>query len=350
MTKQIQASVISIGNFDGVHRGHMKLVSDARRFAHDTIFRQEFLVDNREILSPFPYGSDERQELEDIFQGEMKARILTLSPHPAQILFNKPYTPLMTLQNRIVSLQALGVDSVSILPFHKELACQSSEEFCLYLYNTYNMRMLIIGHDFRMGVDRADIKVLRLLGLKYGFAVHALEAVYYDLEEDSTYDSSDFLPEDSKSVLISSTRIREALQDGNTRLAKQLLGKPYTLHGTVEEGFGRGRNIGFPTANLREDELLIPKNGVYATQCRILSPKYEDHYWLSITNIGLSPTFEGQQKRIETHILDFNDDLYDLPMELTFFDFIREEKKFDSVEELRQQLSLDVDFRRQLKD
>ena len=350
--------VITIGNFDGVHKGHTALINTAISFAHDTKYRKQFLDSHAELAAcyvaislnsqassqmPAPINSQVNlpKESPTISQA-MEARVLTFSPHPAHVLSSQDFIPLMSDTTRLFSLETLGADYVNVLPFHQAFAQQNAEDFCVTMVRDYNMKMLFIGHDFKMGCDRAGIKILEELGSRYGFCVHALAPI-------TISSSSPNLTTSATPLIISSTHIRKALQNGEIELANQMLGKHFSISGIVEHGAKRGGDLlGFPTANLKTEPTVIPRNGIYASLCKILIPKYDGQVFLGVTNIGHNPTFGDFGRSIETYILDFKDNLYDLPMEVSFVKFIRNEVKFNSVDELIKQITADTNAARKI--
>ena len=249
---------ISIGVFDGVHKGHLALVS--------------------KMLS------------EGNTRG-LSGGVVTFYPHPVAVI--RPdieFTYLTSLQNRIELLQAVGVEFVSVLEFDEQLQRVSARNFCEMLVEESQMELLVVGEDFKLGRNgEGDIKILENIGLELGF-----EVISVPLVQEST----------SK---VSSTRIREALNSGSMEEVGSLMGHRYQLDGTVILGDQRGRTIGFPTLNVDiEKDRLIPPNGVYITETFIKNEKYA-----SVTNIGSRPTFTIDSKNhLETHLLDFNEDVY----------------------------------------
>ena len=329
--------VLTIGNFDGVHKGHIALINTAVSFAHDKKYQSEFLAKHKELAQCFSSLSLEPQE--------MDARIITFSPHPRTILGSKTFAPLMHDDTRLAALKNLYADNIDFILFNVDFAEQSCEDFCKEMVQKYNMKMLFIGHDFRMGCDKAKEDTLREIGSRHGFCVHALEAV--------TLESHELPPQNKAEIqtplIVSSTCVRGALQEGQVELAATMLGKPFAISGLVEHGAKRGGDLlGFPTANLKANFTVVPRDGVYATLCKILTPKYEEQIFLGVTNIRNKHTIGGSVKSIETYLLDFNDNLYGLPMEIAFIEFIRKEVKFNSVQELITQITADTNASRKI--
>ena len=281
---------ISIGVFDGVHKGHLALVN--------------------KMLS------------EGKTRG-LSGGVVTFYPHPVAVI--RPdieFTYLTSLQNRIELLQTVGVEFVSVLEFDEQLQRVSAKNFCEMLVEEAQMELLVVGEDFKLGRNgEGDIKILENIGLELGF-----EVISVPLVQEST----------SK---VSSTRIREALNSGSMEEVGSLMGHRYQLDGTVILGDQRGRTIGFPTLNVDiEKDRLIPPNGVYITETFIKNEKYA-----SVTNIGSRPTFTIDSKNhLETHLLDFNEDVYGEHASVEFISRLRNERKFNSGDELVQQIKNDV--------
>ena len=281
---------ISIGVFDGVHRGHLALV--------------------------------------DKMLTEGKARgltggVVTFYPHPIAVI--RPdieFTYLTSLQNRIELIQNAGVEFVSVLEFDDHLQQVSARNFCEMLIEEVQMELLVVGDDFKLGRNgEGDIKILRNIGLELGF-----EVINVPLVREST----------SK---VSSTRIREALSSGSMEEVSSLMGHRYQLDGPVIQGDQRGRTIGFPTLNVDiAADRSIPPNGVYITETFIKGKKLA-----SITNIGSRPTFTIESKNhLETHLFDFNEDVYGEHATVEFISRLRDERKFNSGDELVLQIKSDV--------
>lgn len=288
-------SVVTIGTFDGVHIGHkaiLKRVTDAA----------------------------EANRLESV--------LLTFFPHPRQVVQSVSNLRLInTIEEKKKLLEKEGLNSLVIHPFTKEFSRLTAEEYVRdVLVKELAAKKIIIGYDHRFGRNRtADISDLKAYGKTYGFEVVEISA--QELNE----------------VAVSSTKIRRALGKGDITTANNYLGYEYFLTGTIVKGRKIGRTINFPTANIHIDETykLIPKIGVYVVRTIINNKIY-----YGITSIGTNPTVNGEAKTIETHLLDFEGDLYGEALEISFLKYIREEKKFDSVPELQSAIEQDEAFAR----
>lgn len=284
-------SVVTSGTFDGVHLGHQKIL---RRL----------------------------QELATRKQGETV--LLTYWPHPRLILQpeDKSLRLLTTLSEKVKLLEEMGVDHLIILPFTKELSQMSSEEFIRdILVDKIQTKTLVIGYDHKFGKNReGSFEYLQSHSHLFGFAI----------EEISRQDVDD--------LGVSSTKIRTALAQGDISTANKYLGRPYDLRGQVVKGQQIGRSLGFPTANIQiaEDYKLLPRDGAYAVHAEVNSIRYK-----AILNIGDRPTVDGQKKTIEAHLIDFEGDLYGQELRVYFQEFLREEKKFESLDALKNQLVVD---------
>ncbi len=288
---------LSIGNFDGVHRGHQALL-------------QAMMADAR------PRG--------------WLAGLMTFDPHPLAVL--RPQTTarcLSTIDERLALLEALGLDFVVVHPFSREVARTPAGEFVARLHESLRLAALWIGPDFALGRDReGNVPFLRELGRARGFEVHVLS------------------PQMLAGAEVRSGTIREHLLAGEVAAAGEKLGHPYQISGQVVGGAQRGRTIGFPTANLTISEnRLLPANGVYATWTQLpgrpaLLP--------GVTNIGVRPSFDNGQLTVETHLLDFQGDLYGQQVTLTFVRRLRAEMRFASVDGLRAQIRQDIETARRV--
>lgn len=283
-------SVITLGTFDGVHFGHKKII--------------EKLIQNSSLC-------------------QCESLVLTFFPHPRMVLQDCNEIKLLnTIEERTELFRKSGLDNLIIHPFDREFSRLTAEEFVsTILVNQLNVKKIIIGYDHRFGRNRtADITDLIQFGAKYGFEVEQLTAQEID------------------EVSVSSTKIRNALLNGQIQLANEYLGYNYLLSGIIVKGKGIGRTLNFPTANLqvKEDYKLIPKNGVYIIQSTI-----ENKLVHGMMNIGFNPTLNGEIKSIEIHFFDLDADLYSKEIQIQFLVRIRDEVKFDTIEKLKDQLEED---------
>jgi riboflavin kinase/FMN adenylyltransferase len=289
---QFRNSVITIGTFDGVHKGHQKLIERINALAK---------------------------------QNNGESIIITFHPHP-RIVINpqdKSLRLLNTIEEKIKLLEQYGVDNTVIVPFSRDFSEQTAEDYISnFLVKNFHPKSIVIGYDHKFGKNRSgDYHLLENMKGQYGYSMEEITK--------ETLDDID----------ISSTKIRNSLQQGEIKLANELLGHNYTLTGTVIRGLQNGRKLGFPTANLQvgDEYKLVPKTGIYAV--RIHLPNLEDEtkpaeQFNGMLSIGYNPTFEGKEQTIEVNILDFDRDIYGNPLTLEFIDYLREEKKFNSIEEL----------------
>ena len=283
-------SVITLGTFDGVHFGHKNII--------------EKLIQNSSLC-------------------QCESLVLTFFPHPRMVLQDCNEIKLLnTIEERTELFRKSGLDNLIIHPFDREFSRLTAEEFVsTILVNQLNVKKIIIGYDHRFGRNRtADITDLIQFGAKYGFEVEQLTAQEID------------------EVSVSSTKIRNALLNGQIQLANEYLGYNYLLSGIIVKGKGIGRTLNFPTANLqvKEDYKLIPKNGVYIIQSTI-----ENKLVHGMMNIGFNPTLNGEIKSIEIHFFDLDADLYSKEIQIQFLVRIRDEVKFDTIEKLKDQLEED---------
>lgn len=285
-----EGCVLTIGSFDGLHRGHQTLLETTRQEAG-------------------------RRKLPSV--------MVTFNPHPREVISDRRASLLTTIQERSRMAHHFGMDMVSVLTFTEDIARLDPESFVQHvLLDGLNMKGAVVGHDHQFGCDRAGtVAVLRELSVRFGFEVTALPA----------------LSDDGKA--ISSSRIRVLLGLGDIPGANALLGYPYNLTGTVVHGAGRGKSIGFPTANLQpeDDRKVIPDQGVYAVRVRLDDGSQHD----GMMNIGYRPTFGGTGLHLEVHILDWDGDLYGREVKVEYVDRIRSERKFDGIDALVRQLNAD---------
>jgi riboflavin kinase/FMN adenylyltransferase len=291
-------SNLSIGNFDGLHLGHQALLRAMAVDAHR--------------------------------QGR-QAGLLTFDPHPATVL--RPHSPqpyLTTIAERLAVLEDVGLDFAVVYPFTPETARTPAPVFMAKLKHALRLEALWVGPDFALGRNReGDVDALAHLGSELGFDVHTIDLQTVGGDE------------------VRSGRIRQHLQQGQVETAAQLLGRPYLIYGIVVDGAHRGRTLGFPTANLSVPPgRLLPANGVYATWS-ILDDEASGRL-PSVTNVGVRPSFDNGQRTVETHLLDFDGDLYGCAMTLEFVAHLRPEMRFASVDALREQIGRDVMAARQI--
>jgi len=282
---------LAIGVFDGVHRGHQAVIGSATQHAAEA-------------------GGT--------------AVVVTFDPHPAKILRPNESPRLLTAtQHKIALLRRLGVSHLLVLKFDHEFASTPPEEFVRQLASAARpLREICVGAEWSFGKNRAgNLALLKKLGAELGFNVVGVEPV----------------KEDGK--IISSTEIRKAVERGDFAAATRMLGRDYTILGTVEEGKHLGRSLGFPTANLSAHSEQFPPNGVYAA-IGLLNGKSVR----GVVNLGLRPTIESDTPRrvLEFHLFDFDHDLYGEEIELRFLEYLRPEQKFDNLAALREQIARDV--------
>jgi riboflavin kinase/FMN adenylyltransferase len=283
---------VTVGNFDGVHRGHQALVAavvqEARAAAGTSI-------------------------------------VLCFDPHPSRVLSPEraPLT-LMTLEQRAEALGALGIDCLAVLPFTRELSQEPAEGFAQRVLGVaLGAQVVIVGANFRFGQGRAgDVTKLRGLGESLGFRVSGMAPV---LQEGAP---------------ISSTRVREALARGDVSAARELLGRAFFVDGVVVQGKGRGRTLGVPTANLDPLNETLPGRGVYACSCRLASEPSRS--LRAVVNIGRRPTFGGGALVLEAHVLDFEGDLYGRGLRVAFEERLRDERRFAGKDALLAQIHEDI--------
>ncbi len=283
--------VLTQGTFDGVHFGHRKIL--------------------RHVVS-------EAREIDGV------SVLLTFYPHPRLVLYpdDNELKLLTTIEEKVELVSAIGIDYLIIIPFTQELSRLRASDFVRdILVEQLHISKLIIGYDHRFGRNREG-------GLKE--MIQFSETYNFKLEE--------IPPQDIEDSIVSSTKIRKALLDGDVHLAKEYLGDLYTISGKVEEGLQRGTTIGYPTANVRVGSSfkLIPKNGVYAVWVYIDKIRYA-----GMLNIGYNPTFEDKKWSMEVHILNFNKNIYHHKILISFHSRIREEMKFENVTSLVNQLTKD---------
>ncbi len=316
-------TVVAIGNFDGFHYGHLKLIEQVN-LEKDKHYKN--YIKNNDIK----YNYDENSSIifdnnQKLLSCPIKSVIFSFYPHPLNYIKNIKMKTILSMEEKIEELRNLGLDYFVCYPFDEETMNISATKFIEeILVKQMNMETVIVGEDFKFGnKQKGDIKLLKKLGQKYNFNVIEIEQ------------------KKNMNKKISSTNIRELVEKNNFAEIKKLLGNDYYVKGEVVNGKMLGRTINFPTANIvpNEDKLL-PRNGVYVTSVEIDDKKYK-----SISNVGVNPTTDNYyNKIIETHIFNYNDNLYGKKIKVNFYEFIRVEKKFNSVEQLKEQISLDCDI------
>jgi len=283
-------TVVTVGNFDGVHLGHQRILGTIHELAR---------------------------------QADCKSAVLTFFPHPARVLRPAEAPPLlMTLDQRLDAIRQLGIDAALVLPFDMQLAAVAPEDFARrFLVDTLHARTVLVGGDFRFGHQQTgDVRMLAQLGQRWNFDVKTLPPVIKD------------------GIVVSSTAIRGALREGRVEDARNLLGRPYALAGEIRTGTGQGRKLIVPTLNLSTQQEMLPKNGVYATEVTVAGKTYR-----AATNVGFRPTFDGAHTTIESHLFDFDENLTSGKMEVHFWARLRDEQKFSGPDALRSQVLKDID-------
>ncbi|WP_461211256.1 bifunctional riboflavin kinase/FAD synthetase [Desulfocurvus sp. DL9XJH121] len=290
----LSGSCVTIGNFDGVHKGHQKLLARTREKA---------------VAS----GSE--------------AVAVTFDPHPLQVLAPDHAPPFITLiDQKLELIGRMGIELCVVLAFSREMAALSPEEFVQrYLLDGLCMRQMVIGYDYAFGKGRAgNYELLKALGAKLGFSVERVG------------------PHMFEGAVVSSTRIRDMVRAGQVWEARPLLGRFYTVRGRILHGADRGgRLLGFPTANLKLVDELFPALGVYAVWATL-----DGRTMPAVANIGYNPTFGNDALSVEVHIMDFAGDIYGRDLRVQFVQRLRSEKKFNGVDELRAQIARDIELAR----
>ncbi len=282
---------LAIGFFDGVHLGHQQII---------------------------------RHTLADARQHEAIGLVVTFDAHPSTVVAPHRLPPLIySLPQRLRTIESLGTEALLLIHFDKTFSLQSGEQFVRTIAKDLgHVRSISVGANFVFGHNRSgNVELLQRLGKELGFAVHGQAAVSLD------------------GRIVSSTRVREAIRQGDLDAVSQMLGRPYSIVGKVVRGDGLGRQLGFPTANIDATGLALPPHGVYAVQAETGGKTHR-----AVLNIGRRPTLRNPnpELRVEAHLLDFDADLYGHELEIFFVEKLRDEKKFSSLKELRDQIGLDV--------
>lgn len=287
----LRPTVLTLGVFDGLHLGHQRIMQTV---------------------------------VERAKAAQAVATAITFDPHPRELLHPETAPPLLqTLDQRLANLSVLGIEQTIVIPFTREFASHPAKDFMSdIIHDRLHAKEVYLGKGFAFGKDRGgNIELLRAMSEKLGFTADEIDEVRL------------------RGLRISSSKIRKLLDDGKVNLARRMLGRPYGVEGVIIRGLRRGHTIGFPTANLKPHNRVIPRYGVYATATLI-----NGTWRKSITNIGVRPTFETQtDPSIETYIFDFDGDLYGDVLRVRFLHRIRDERKFNGIDELKAQIEKDSD-------
>lgn len=287
--KILDASIVTIGNFDGVHRGHAEIFAHLRRKCHD-----------RGLASV----------------------VVTFEPHPLKVLAPETAPSLITtFEQKAALIEEAGIDYLIVVPFSKEFSRMSARDFVLnILCNSLGMRHIIIGHDYAFGRNReGNFKTLETLGALHGFTLE------------------DLPPIGEGGVIFSSSLVRSAVADGSMDAASRILGRYYRIYGTVVHGREIGQTLGFPTANIVTPNELIPPDGVYAVMAKV-----DGRLVKGACNIGINPTFGGNARTIEVFLLDYSATIYDHGIEVHFVQRLRPVQRFADAAALKSAISHDV--------
>jgi riboflavin kinase/FMN adenylyltransferase len=282
---------LAIGFFDGVHLGHQQII---------------------------------RQTIADARQHEVMSLVVTFDRHPSTVVAPNRVPPLIySLPQKLRVIESLGADALLLIHFDKPFSELTGEAFIHGLtHDLGQIQSLCVGNNFTFGHKRAgNVALLKKLGEELHFTVHGMAAVSLD------------------GKIVSSTRIRETIRTGDLDAASQMLGRAYSLAGKITRGDQLGQKLGFPTANIDTSGLVLPPNGVYMVHANVQGKMHR-----AVVNIGLRPTLQNPvpQIRVEVHILDFQGDVYDQEMEITFLEKLRDEQKFPSLDALKEQIAKDI--------
>lgn len=285
-----EGTAVSLGNFDGLHIGHKLLINTMKEKA-----KQHNLISS----------------------------VFTFTNHTTRTISSNNFPNLIISNEKKIELfEDLGIDILYMMNFNEDVMNLSSEEFVKkYLVQQLNVKLIVVGFNYRFGFGaKGNTETLKLLGKKYGFEVIVLDPIYIEKN------------------IISSTYIRNLIREGNIHKCNELLGRPYTIIGSVVNGKCRGRDLGFPTANINLlHEYVIPKRGIYKTITKV-----GNDVFLSVTSVGTNPTFGNNEITVETYILDFNKNIYNEVIEISFLEYLRDVIKFNNEHELIAQIKKDV--------
>lgn len=287
-------TVVTIGNFDGVHKGHQVLIEKTATYAKAR---------------------------------GIKSAVFTFLNHPINYFVPEKVKNIFDEKEKERLIEGFGIDYLIDIPFDKAMTQISAEQFIVkILKDKIHAKKIVVGHDFTFARNKeGTVDVLREMGHEYGIEVEIVQPIKIN------------------GIRVSSTFIRELISKGRVDEIPQYLGTPYVIEGEIIHGKANGRKMGYPTANISlKDQIINPKNGIYASRVIIDGKKY-----FGATNVGMNPTVNGKYLSIETNILDFDEDIYGKRVRIEFLEKIRDEKKFESLDELRKQLDLDTGFVRQ---
>jgi riboflavin kinase/FMN adenylyltransferase len=283
-------TALTVGNFDGLHLGHQKILQSVLERARTT---------------------------------SQRAAVITFDPHPLRLLRpDRAPRMIQTLAQRLGGFERIGLEAALVLRFDRALSLVSPEDFIQrILVDSLHVGTILVGSNFCFGHRGAgDVRLLEEFGKKLGYGVETVP------------------PVEIRGQVVSSTSVRTAIEVGNVDDATVLLGRPFSLTGEIRTGAGRGRTILFPTLNLAPEQELLPKLGVYASQSILNGNTYP-----SVTNVGTRPTFDGKGETVESHLFGFSDHIANGPMELRFHSRLRDEQKFSGPDQLRAQIARDIE-------
>lgn len=281
--------VLTIGNFDGVHLGHKSVLNRLKAVAK---------------------------------KNSALTAVLTFSNHPANVISPDSAVPLLcSLEHKIHLLDKEGIDTLILISFTKEFAAQSAVAFLQAIKKAVPFETLILGNDATLGKNReGNREIVQAISKDLDFKVEYLGA--YSIG----------------GIRVSSSKIRECIRQGELLKAKQMLGRPFSIYAPITNGAGRGSQIGFPTANIAVNDLCLPPQGVYAVTLKHFSTEY-----YGVANLGFAPTLRKDTRMVlEVHLFNHSSNLYGEPVEIIFIEYIRPEQRFDSVEQLKEQISKDI--------
>lgn len=287
--------VLTIGNFDGMHRGHQQVLQQVKNYAD---------------------------------QHHAHSALITFENHPSTILRpDQPVELICSLEHRLKLFEEMGIKTVFLLTFNQDFANQTAEDFLIRLRQKLPFSHFVLGHDATLGRDRqGDPKVMQKLSERLGFTLEYLDSFLFG------------------DLPISSSQIRRAIRTGDFKTASDLLGREYGIRGIVQKGMQVGGKLGFPTANLDVRGMCLPPRGVYAVKIQ-----YENHEFHGVANLGTAPTVrDTKDPLLEVHLLDFEGDLSNECIEVIFVEFLRGEEKFENVEKLRSQIQIDISKAKQI--